>query len=786
MPIRITGLNSGLDTESIISALVSSYSYKTSKYKKAQTKLSWKQDKWKALNTKIYSLYTNVGNLKYTSAYNTKTASVSDTTKASVTASAKAVNGTYTMEVKQVAKTGYLTGAQLGSNVTSSTTLAELGFSGDATISAGIGDAKRDIKVSGNTTIKEFTESLSAAGLSANYDATNHRMFVSAKETGAANDFTLTGADANGTKALDALGLNAASEANTKTYESFALYAKAKTDGGDIVDYYKKDAQGNLIKNGDGYELSDEVRAGAASYDADATKAAIQDIKNEMTDKSEQNVKLNSAIEYANAYKSYNDVKKKFKENNGTDAEWETFEKLVAMSNASSVYVKADGTTLDASKITEENGKYKYTYTDDNGHEQTEEFEKSELTHGAIKLAQLEVKAGLGTYSETNGYVISGPGVSAFKKNKETVENYEKTDNGTYINGDEATINAVHDAYAGTGDKTVADLTADWQSTVYTNTQYINEHTVLANDTESAEYLEKKVSAAMDALANPNYTKGAVRVDGQDAKIILNGAEFSSAGNTFEINGLTINAKAVTEGEMTVVVDNDVTGLYDKIKDFLTQYNSLVNELTSLYNADSAKGYEPLTDEEKDAMSDTEIEKWEEKIKASLLRRDDTLNGIINAMTTSMSKSYTVNGKRYSLASFGISTLGYLNAAKNEQNAYHIDGDEDDAATSGNDDKLMAALKADPDSVVEFMKQLTTGLYDSLDKKMKSSSLSSAYTVYNDKEMASEYSDYTDTITKWEDKLSEKEEYYYKKFSSMETALSKLQSQSSSLTGLFG
>ncbi len=34
MPIRITGLNSGLDTEAIISALVSSYSYKTNKYKK--------------------------------------------------------------------------------------------------------------------------------------------------------------------------------------------------------------------------------------------------------------------------------------------------------------------------------------------------------------------------------------------------------------------------------------------------------------------------------------------------------------------------------------------------------------------------------------------------------------------------------------------------------------------------------------------------------------------------------------------------------------------------------
>lgn len=78
MPIRITGLTSGLDTEAIISALVSSYNYKTNKYKKAQTKLSWKQDAWKTLNTKIYSLYTSVGNMKLSTAYNLKSTTVSD------------------------------------------------------------------------------------------------------------------------------------------------------------------------------------------------------------------------------------------------------------------------------------------------------------------------------------------------------------------------------------------------------------------------------------------------------------------------------------------------------------------------------------------------------------------------------------------------------------------------------------------------------------------------------------------------------------------------------------
>lgn len=170
--------------------------------------------------------------------------------------------------------------------------------------------------------------------------------------------------------------------------------------------------------------------------------------------------------------------------------------------------------------------------------------------------------------------------------------------------------------------------------------------------------------------------------------------------------------------------------------------------MTSLYNADTAKGYEPLTDDEKSEMSDSEVEKWEEKIKSSLLRRDDSLESVMNLMTNAMSQPVTIEGKKYYLSSFGIKTLGFLNAPENQQNAYHIDGDEDDTATSGNEDKLMAMINSDPDTVVSFMQQLTTNLYDAIGTKMKSSTLSSIYKVYNDKEMASEYSDYTTTNQK--------------------------------------
>ena len=71
MAMRVSGINSGLDTDSIVQELVSAYNTKTEKYQKEQTKLSWKQEIWKGLNTKVYSLYNNVGKLRFSSAYNT-------------------------------------------------------------------------------------------------------------------------------------------------------------------------------------------------------------------------------------------------------------------------------------------------------------------------------------------------------------------------------------------------------------------------------------------------------------------------------------------------------------------------------------------------------------------------------------------------------------------------------------------------------------------------------------------------------------------------------------------
>jgi flagellar hook-associated protein 2 len=153
---------------------------------------------------------------------------------------------------------------------------------------------------------------------------------------------------------------------------------------------------------------------------------------------------------------------------------------------------------------------------------------------------------------------------------------------------------------------------------------------------------------------------GAHKQDATNSIMLVNGATFESSSNTLVVNGLTINAKAETAGEVTVTTEADVDGIYNMIKDFFTEYNTLINSIDTAYNADSIKGYEPLTDDEKEDMTEAEIDKWEEKIKASLLRRDSTLDSIAGVLKNAMQKTFEIDGTSFGLSSFGINTLDIL------------------------------------------------------------------------------------------------------------------------------
>lgn len=502
MAIRITGLNSGMDTESIISELVSAKKTSVNSIKKDKIKLSWKIDAWKSLNSKIYSLYTGVvDKMRWENAYIKKKSTVSDSGILSVVAGETSVNGVQTASVESLAKAGYLTGGKLqaadGGKVAADTKLTDLGLTAGASFRITTGGKTTEISVGEDTTMNDLVSQLKNAGVNANFDVEQQRLFVSSRATGAENDFSFSG---------------------------------------------------------------------------------------------DENV------------------------------------------------LKTLGLTEDP--------------------------------------------------------------------------------------------------------------------------------------------------------ANPD---GAVKIDGADAVLYLNGARFRSDTNTFQINGTTYTVTGVSEKaadgklkETSITTMDDYDGIYDTIKNFLKQYNELINEMDKLYNADSSKGYDPLLSEEKEALSDSEVEDWEKKIKDSLLRKDSSLSAVISAMTTTMSGSVTIDGKEMYLSSFGIKNLGYFNAEENERHAYHIDGDPDDTNTSGSENVLKSMIASDPEAAKKFFSQLSNNLYSAMTTTMsRVEGYKSKYKVYNDKQMDKELDDYEKKIADAEEALTAYEDKWYEKFAQMETAMAKLSSKQSAISGLF-
>jgi flagellar hook-associated protein 2 len=141
---------------------------------------------------------------------------------------------------------------------------------------------------------------------------------------------------------------------------------------------------------------------------------------------------------------------------------------------------------------------------------------------------------------------------------------------------------------------------------------------------------------------------------------------------------------------------------------------------------------------------------------------------------------------RLSLASFGISTGSFFSTEENERDMLHIDGDPDDSGTSGNTDLLRSAISTDPEKVQNFFIELSRSLYSKLGDLMKGTQYSSAFTIYEDKLMASQYSAYNTKISDAQKALEAAQDKYYKQFSSMESALSKINSSSSSISSFFG
>ncbi len=296
--------------------------------------------------------------------------------------------------------------------------------------------------------------------------------------------------------------------------------------------------------------------------------------------------------------------------------------------------------------------------------------------------------------------------------------------------------------------------------------------TLVSNSTGEASKIEL-INLSGSAFAE-NAEESAFKIaegvySGQNAKLTIEGVEVERASNSFTIDGITYSLKDTSLTSIGFSIERDIEAAVDKITAFVDAYNTLIKELQAKLDEQTHKGFDPLTDSEREKLTETQANKWEEKAKSGLLRNDSGIRNLLMNMRTSFFASTGSGGK--SASSLGLTTGSY--------------------ATSGqivlDKDKLRLALSTNPDEVIDVFTSegkdgnapgLITRLSNALNQYVSTSTSS---TLVNNGKALEEANT---RLSKLEDWLAKNEEQYWRKFTAMEKALSSLNSQSAWLSSL--
>lgn len=292
------------------------------------------------------------------------------------------------------------------------------------------------------------------------------------------------------------------------------------------------------------------------------------------------------------------------------------------------------------------------------------------------------------------------------------------------------------------------------------------------------------VSNSGDLFSRLGIADPFAAVSGTDAVFELNGTVLSQSSNQFTIAGVEYTLTGTSASEtVSININSDTDAIYDSIKTFVDLYNSAIDEINSKLTEDRDKKYLPLTDEEREELSNDQEEQWEEKAKTGLLRNDILLNGIVSKMRSSLNSVVTGAVSGYnSFSAIGITTGDYT-----EKGKLYID-----------EDKLREAIAEDPDKVMNLFtktsdiddeKGLAVRLYNNLNTAINQltskAGSDSSYSLVDTSFLGKEINEYNKQISVWDDRLEKIEERYYKQFSALETAIYNMNQQSSWLANMF-
>ena len=296
-----------------------------------------------------------------------------------------------------------------------------------------------------------------------------------------------------------------------------------------------------------------------------------------------------------------------------------------------------------------------------------------------------------------------------------------------------------------------------------------------------------KKNSTVDGTNSFMGENGSMKIDGVtyndvvDNKVTVAGVTYTAVNTTLNKYA---NGNVIASNPATITVTQDTSGIIDKVKSFITDYNKLLADLYAKYDEKPNTDYKPLTQSQKDQMKDEQIEKWEAKAKAGLLYHDQTLGKIIMNMRDAIASSVEgVDSKYNSAFSLGISTTGIKGQLVLDE------------------DKLKAALAEDPDAVYNVFAKLDS---ENLNDSAKSGVAQRLGDIFveatkNIKDRAGSSSDITEDsdlnnllrnlqtkMSNFKKLMTSFEDALYKKYDAMEATLAKLGTQLNYIMGSTG
>lgn len=319
------------------------------------------------------------------------------------------------------------------------------------------------------------------------------------------------------------------------------------------------------------------------------------------------------------------------------------------------------------------------------------------------------------------------------------------------------------------------DQNTDKISIATNHTGYNENGAEIAVEETSGNFFTEVLQFASTDVAN----------NGQNAKFTLNGLETERTSNSFSINHITYTLKQKTSTDVTITTATDTDTIYDSIQSFVDKYNETIEKINDKLSEELHRDYPPLTDKQRDGLSEHEIKLWEEKAQSGMLRSDSFLSGGLGAMRLDLYSE--IKGANVDQALNQLSEIGIVTSSNYREHGKLVIQDPS---------KLRQAIDADPEKVAQLFnkdgnsfetKGIAQRVRDTIAGTMEKIEHKAGNTFDTEENysIGKKLKSNENQIDDFKRRLEQIESRYYRQFTAMEQAIQRANQQSTFLTNQF-